>query len=440
MKKRLLMIGYNFYPEPTGIGKYSGEMVSWFVKQGYDCTVVTSYPYYPFWKVQEPYYKKRFRYTTEKSVDANSGGRLEIRRCPQYVPEAPSGLKRVLLDLSFLISSAFPVLKLLFGRRFDYVLAVAPAFQVGLYGIIFRKLHRAKFLYHIQDLQIEAAKDFNLIKSKHAINFLFKVEKLIFDRCDVISTISPGMVAKVRNKAKKDVFLFPNWTDVTSFFPIENKADLKRKFSFSPSDKIILYSGAIGEKQGLDSILAIANQLRNLQDIKFIICGSGPYKHELQRLAKKLNVRNVHFMPLQPPSQFNDFLNLADIHLVLQKSSAVDLVMPSKLATILAVGGLSIVTANPGSGLYTLVKEHEIGVLVNTENLEELKDCILKLIESDYSHINVNARKYAENYLRSDKILNAYEAFIQNKKNDYGNASPTMARLSSKIATVPEAK
>ncbi|WP_276373441.1 WcaI family glycosyltransferase [Chryseolinea sp. H1M3-3] len=445
MKNRLLLIGYNFYPEPTGIGKYSGEMVSWFVSQGYDCTVVTSYPYYPFWKIQEPYYKRRFRYTIEKTVDANSGGSLEIYRCPQYVPNNPSGLKRMVLDLSFLTSAFFPVLKLLAGKKFDYVMTVAPSFQLGLFGILFRKLHKAKFLYHIQDLQIEAAKDLKLIKSKGVINLLFKVEKYIFNKCDVISTISPGMVVKVRNKAKKDVLLFPNWTDVNSFYPIEDKSNLKKKFSYEPSDKIVLYSGAIGEKQGLDSILTIANQLRSLKNIKFIICGSGPYKKELQDLAKRLKLSNVNFMPLQPPSEFNDFLNLADIHLVLQKASAVDLVMPSKLSAILAVGGLAIVTANPGSGLHTLIKEHKIGVLVSAENIDELKACILNIVNNDYSAMNINARKYAEEYLRGDKILNAYESFIQSKRVGQENilsdvSVAKVGALSSKIKEMKEPK
>ena len=94
MKKRLLLISYNFYPEPTGIGKYNGEMISWFVSKGYDCTVITSYPYYPYWKVQEPYYKKRFWYTIEESVDSKSGGSLRIYRCPQYVPAKPSGCQK----------------------------------------------------------------------------------------------------------------------------------------------------------------------------------------------------------------------------------------------------------------------------------------------------------------------------------------------------------
>ena len=419
MKKTLLLISYNFHPEPTGIGKYNGEMISWFVSQGYDCTVVTSYPYYPHWKVQEPYFKRRFLYTVEKSTDTNSGGSLKIYWCPQYVPSKPSGLKRVILDLTFFMSATLPLLRLLTSKKFDYVLTTAPSFQIGLLGVLFRKLQGSKFLYHIQDLQIEAAQDLNLIKSKNIINVLFKIEKYILDRCDVISTISAGMVNKVRSKTKKDVVLFPNWTDTDSFHPIENKADLKKSYSYKPSDKIVLYSGAIGEKQGLEAILNIADQLRKETDLKFIICGSGPYKKELQNLADQLQLQNVNFMPLQDYSKFNDFLNLADIHLVIQKASASDLVMPSKLTTILAVGGLAIITANPGSGLHTLVQEHNIGVLAEAENTDDLKAAILKVIKEGSDHIRKNARKYAEHYLSIDKVLLSYEKNIQKAKSSY---------------------
>ena len=67
MSKRLLLIGGNYSPEPTGIGKYNGEMIKWLAENGYDCTVITSYPYYAEWKVQPPYDKKKNWYTKEVS-------------------------------------------------------------------------------------------------------------------------------------------------------------------------------------------------------------------------------------------------------------------------------------------------------------------------------------------------------------------------------------
>lgn len=81
-KKNILLISHNFSPEPTGIGKYNGEMIDWLAKNGYDCTVVTTYPYYPYWKVQPPY-KNRW-YKKEIINYPQSNSLLTVYRCPSY--------------------------------------------------------------------------------------------------------------------------------------------------------------------------------------------------------------------------------------------------------------------------------------------------------------------------------------------------------------------
>jgi len=321
-------------------------------------------------------------------------------------------LKRILLDLSFFISATFPLLGLITRKKFDFVITVAPSFQVGLLGVFYKKMRKAKLVYHIQDMQIEAARDLSMIKSKGVIQALFKIEKYIFSKSEIVSSISEGMVTKVKEKANKDVYLFPNWTDTRLFYPIADRLALKKEFGYQPSDKIILYSGSIGEKQGLESILHAANELKRFETLKFIICGSGPYKNVLQTLAKNLNLQNVNFLPIQPFEKFNQFLNIADLHLIIQKASASDLVMPSKLTTILAVGGLTLITANKGSGLYLLAKQHNIGLLIEAENQAALTEGVFQAVNEDFSHINKNARQYAENYLSIDNIMGGFEEFM----------------------------
>src|SRR5690554_5475594 len=229
MKKSILLIGYNFSPEPTGIGKYSGEMLSWLGEKGYDCSVITTYPYYPYWEVQEPYFKNRFWYKTENQK-LSSGKNIRVHRCPIYVPKNPTGLKRVLLDLSFLISATVKIAQLIPRKKYDYVITVVPSFQFGLLGVLYKMFRRSKFLYHIQDLQIEAARDLDLIKSKRVTQVLFKVENFIFRHADYISTISEGMAAKIRKKSKKEIYLLANWVDVKLFRPLDDKCLLKQEF------------------------------------------------------------------------------------------------------------------------------------------------------------------------------------------------------------------
>ncbi len=52
-----------------------------------------------------------------------------------------------------------------------------PSFQVGLLGVLYKKLRGAKLLYHVQDMQIEAARDLQMIKSEAVINTLFITNK-----------------------------------------------------------------------------------------------------------------------------------------------------------------------------------------------------------------------------------------------------------------------
>ncbi|MBC7689756.1 MAG: WcaI family glycosyltransferase [Aquabacterium sp.] len=415
MSKRVLLIGGNFFPELTGIGKYNGEMMDKLASMGYQCTVVTTFPYYPHWQIQPPYTRSSrwFKKELKPVATLNGKGAIQLFRCPHYVPQKPTGLKRMVSDFTFTFTAFIKILQLLFAKKYDFVLVVAPPFHLGLLGILYKKIRGAKLIYHIQDLQIDAARDFQLIKSQFIVNSLLKVEKFILKNVDVVSSISQGMIKKIESKFAGKVIFFPNWVDTEMFFPLDDKAQLKREFNFNPSDKVILYSGAIGEKQGLDAILKSAKTLKQESNLKFVICGSGPYKAQLQQLKEREQLDNVIFLPLQPFDKLNAFLNMADLHLVLQKANAADLVMPSKLTAILAVGGVAIITAGPGSSLFDVVSLHHMGILIEADNNEALTGSIEKALQNSNLEINNNARAYAQQYLSIDEIFRKFSLELQ---------------------------
>ncbi|MET0465045.1 MAG: WcaI family glycosyltransferase, partial [Chitinophagaceae bacterium] len=383
------------------IGRYNGEMMDWLAENGYECTVVTTYPYYPQWKITDEYRKKSRWYTREKK------GTINVHRCPHYVPGKPGGIKRMMLDLTFTISGFFKVLQIACGPKRDIVMVVTPPFVPGFLAVMYKWLRGAKMVYHVQDLQIEAARDLQMVRSKTMIKMMFRIERFFLKRADYLSSISTGMVKKMKEKTGRHTLLFPNWSDTTKFHPV-NRQGLKKVFGFDETDQVVLYSGAIGEKQGLDIILHVAGRLKNISSLKFVICGTGPYKANLEQLAADMKLDNIRFMPLQPTELLNGFLNMADIHLVVQKADASDLVMPSKLTNILAVGGLAIVTANPGNSLYDEVNTHQIGLLSDAENQEMLAETIVKGLNEDVSAYKAHAREYAENYLSLPKVMQRY--------------------------------
>jgi colanic acid biosynthesis glycosyl transferase WcaI len=404
---KFLVIGHNYYPELTGIGKYTSEFCAFMAEQEM-CSVyaITGYPHYPQWKLFEGYRNRWF--SREKMNE------VEVFRVPLYVPSKPSGIKRLLMDALFMIN-AFLVLNylLLFQRRkFDYIFTPVPSFALGLLGLYYRFfVPRAKVLYHVQDLQVDAAANLGLIRSKLLHRLLFGVERFIIERADHVSTISEGMRAKVMAKSKKlkDCALFPNWINNKNIYPIIPQPLIGQD---GLRDKcIVFYSGAIGEKQGLEIIIEAARHFSTFENnLAFVIAGEGPYKEHLVAAATQHQLRNVFFYNLLPVDLFNKMLNAASVHLVIQKESGGDLFLPSKLTNILGIGGCVIVTAAEGTSLHAILHDHKCGYLISPGNVEELCNAIrnLDLDPALREQLSQKALAYARKFLNQDSVIGDY--------------------------------
>lgn len=405
---RILIQGINYAPELTGIGKYTGEMAEKLAEEGHDVTVITAPPYYPEWKVHASYKKKGWYVEHSKGV--------RIYRVPLYVPSKVSSLKRIIHEFSFL-SATVPIwFSFLFKKKYDIIFSIAPPFHLSFMPLVYGKLRSAPVISHIQDLQIDAAKELGMIKNKKFLNLMFSLERFILRHSANVTTISNGMMRNIRRKgiADEKTTVLPNWVDTDFISPLPVEASLRNKFNIPLTDKVVMYSGNLGEKQGLEIIMDVAENFRKRTDLHFLIVGSGGMKDELQKLAADKALSNIHFHPLQPYEELNALLASADVHLVLQKKSAADLVMPSKLSGILAAGGCAVVTASPGTYLCDIVEANQIGVVVEPESVSALTSAINDSL--DGAHVAAcrrNARLFAEQNLAKEQILMRLESHLE---------------------------
>src|SRR5699024_12626985 len=80
---------------------------------------------------------------------------------------------------------------------------------------------------------------------------------------DNVSTISRSMMNKAIEKgvAADNIIFFPNWSEIARFQHVAD-ADvdaLRNQLGLADNKKIILYSGNIGEKQGLENVIEAAD-------------------------------------------------------------------------------------------------------------------------------------------------------------------------------------
>lgn len=398
---RILIYGLNYAPEMTGIGKYTGEMATWLAGRGHEVRVVTAPPYYPAWKIWPEYRGKAYR------KEQTAGGPL-VYRTPLWVPERPTGKTRLIHLASFALGS-FPVALGLTGWTPDVVFTVEPTFFSAPFALAIARLSGAKSWLHVQDFEVDAAFELGMLPPRGPIHsFALWLESLFTRGFDRVSSISQKMVERSLTKgvpASKTV-LFPNWVDIDLVQPGSRDTSYRRELGLEDKT-VVLYSGNMGGKQGLEMLAPLAQACASNPGIHFVFCGDGAFRPLLEEQVAGLP--NVTLLPLQPLEKLNPLLNMADIHLLPQRAGAADLVMPSKLTGMLSSGRPVIATASPGTQVAMVVEGR--GLVVPAEDLTALSAAVQELASDPARRATLGsaARAYAEQHLGREQVLRQFE-------------------------------
>lgn len=399
-----MLYGINFAPELTGIGKYTGEMAVWLTKAGHDVRVVTAPPYYPDWRIAKDYRAGRYMHEIWEGV--------RVWRTPLWVPARPSGLKRLLHLASFALSSLPVMLRQLLWRP-DVVLVVEPPLVCAPAALCLARLARARAWLHIQDYEVDAAFALGLLKSRFTRWLAIRSERWLMRRFDQVSTISESMMKHALAKGVEADRLVqcPNWIDLSRIFPLAEPSSYRTELNIPATSIVALYSGNMGNKQGLEILADAARMLSGEPNLVFVFCGNGAGRANLEKRTKGLS--NVRFLDLQPAERLNDLLGLADIHLLPQRADAADLVMPSKLTGMLASGRAVVATAHAETELGRVVAK--CSVITAPGDAEAFANAVHALArDSGRRHALGRAgREYAELKLNISHILQDFEYLLK---------------------------
>lgn len=392
---RLLVYSMNYAPEIIGTGKYSGEMSEWLAGSGVDVRVIAAPPYYPEWRIQSAYRSWSYKKESIRGVS--------VWRCPVWVPGKPTGLKRILCLTSFAISS-FPIALRLGFWRPDVVLVVEPPIACIPGALLAGRIGRSKLWLHVQDFEVDAAFDLGLIKSGSGKKLLTCLEAWLMSKFDRVSSISTRMCERLSRKGVREdkQLLVRNWIDAAQFVPIGRDEAFRREVGIPKERSVALYSGNMGQKQGLETVIEAARLLRN-EEIVFVMCGDGAARPRLMELGTDL--KNICWLPLQPDDKFRKLLDLADIHLLPQRADVADLVMPSKLGAMLASRRPVVAMARAGTEVAEVVGRR--GVVVEPEDADAFAQAIkaLALDQGKRDELGRLGRVYAEEVLDKEHIL-----------------------------------
>lgn len=361
---KVLVLSQYFWPETFRIT----EVVQSLRDLGHEVTVLTGQPNYPDGLIQPKYSAASLR------TQIHDG--LTIHRVPLAPRGRGSALRLVLNYLSFIVSSAVFGPWLLRGQRFDVIVVYAPSpILQAIPAIWLARLKGARLATWVQDLWPESLSATGFFHNPKILKGVSAVVRWIYRKNDLLLVPSQAFVDPVvRMAGRTPVVYHPNPGELAFSAAVTDRSSpLQLKPGFN-----VVFAGNLGTVQALDTVLAAAQLLRDQQDIRFVLVGSGSRSEWLQQEIRRRGLDNISLPGRFPPSDMPGILSQASTLLVsLVRDPIMSQTVPSKVQAYLAAGR-PIIAALDGEGARVVI-EAGAGVACPAEAAQALADAVLQL-------------------------------------------------------------
>ena len=324
MSLRILIVTSNYWPEPTGIAIYSSDLVNTLRSAGYLVEVLTGLPHYPWWHVPNDY--------QELGEGQYFFDEVSIVRTRHFIPSKMNAWTRTRFETS-LLWNLNRISKQRVENNFDLVLAYVPTLAAGIVGNrIARKLGIPVGLI-VQDLSGAGAKQSGIPGGVLISKIARFVESKTLQEANSLVIVSPAMrdVVVHFGVPKSRVTQIPNYSAREIFSIDKNVA--RSKFGWPLDDFLVIHTGNMGAKQDLENVVRAADELRAYSKNKIYLVGHGNQESKLKVLCE--GKKNISVLPAVPDLDYSALLSAADVLLVNERESQIEMSLPSKLTSYL---------------------------------------------------------------------------------------------------------
>lgn len=311
---------------------------------------------------------------------------------------------RVIAFFSFMFSSIWTALRV---KDVDLILGTTPPIFQAVSAWVVAVLRGKPFLLEVRDLWPEFGISMGVLKNPLIIGLSRWLENFLYARASHILVNSPAyreyMLAKGVPADK--VTYIPYGTDVDMFNPSVDGSSIRRELKVE--DKfVVLYAGALGQANDIDTLLRAAERLNSEEKIRFVLFGDGKERARLEAEARRMNLRNFIFAGTRPKKDMPFIVAAADACLaILQDIPAFRTTYPNKVFDYMAAGRASIIVID---GITReLIESSNGGVYVQPADDAMLAQKILELAQNpaQVKQMGANAREYlVKNLDRRDKL------------------------------------
>ncbi len=364
---RVLVLGLNYAPEPTGIALYTSGLADGLAARGHRVRVLTGLPHYPQWRVTPGY---------ETGSDTGPDTNPRVNRLRHHVPSPPSMRGRIAMELSY-------------GRSLsradwdepDAVVAVTPALLATAAAIVKSRAsrHRPPVGVWVQDLYGLGVAETGAGNGL-AASAIGRVEATVLRSADQVAVIHERFKSHVVDALgvrEEHVSVIRNWTHLR---PLDRAAriEARRSFGWTDDEIVALHAGNMGAKQALENVISAAKTAESLtKPVRFVLLGDGNQRAKLEQLGAGISTLEM-IAPL-PAARYREALLAADVLLVNEKATVGDMAVPSKITSYFTSGNPVIAASRADSITAAEIETSGGGLVVPPESPADLLAAVEKL-------------------------------------------------------------
>ena len=418
----LLLIHQVFMSHADTGGTRHIELGSRFRRAGNQVTIVASDTVYHTGKLAV---EKR-SWVSESEIDG-----IRVLRCLTYNGLHKNFKTRILAYFSFMFTSVFAAMK---AKDVDVVMGTTPPLFQCVSAWLVAALRRKPFLLEVRDLWPEFAIDAGILKNPVLIWLSRRLERFLYNRADHILVNSPAyrdyMIDLGYAPAK--VSLIANGVDPAMFDPTARGEKVREEYHIGDRF-LVLYAGAIGMMNNLETMIGAAELLRNDPRFVFMIVGDGKDRKKILELAASKNLENVIMAPPQPKSAMKDYLAAADACVAgLKNLPTMTTTYPNKVFDYMAAGRPTVLAID--GVIRKVVEEANGGIFCQPGDPRAMADAICVLGDNPVRarEMGIRARHFVSTHFNRDHQARDFVQLIERMH----RAESALTQSEAKAATV----
>jgi colanic acid biosynthesis glycosyl transferase WcaI len=321
---KVLLVTTNYWPEPTGISVYTTDLAVNLHEARHSVSVLTSLPHYPWWKIPTEYTN------LVEGISEQNG--IKVVRAKHLIPPKMNALIRIRFESS-LWWNLRRVSKDFKSDEFDLVLACIPTVAAGIVGKRIANKLGLPFGLIVQDLSGAGAKQSGLRGGALISKVAQAVEGSALKAADGLVVVSPAMRdvvigLGVEGSRINQILNYSARTIVSV-----NREQARSRFGWITDDFVVVHTGNMGAKQDLENVIRAAHSLNGYSRIKIYLVGHGNQESNLKALCQ--GKKNISVMAAVSDEDYSALLSAADLLLVNERTTQMEMSLPSKLTSYL---------------------------------------------------------------------------------------------------------